>query len=68
MGGTNAWHRTVIREYDQELIQLVSVPSRDEFPTLDTAVEAYFFEATRLIDHTNEVVLQHLNSPDPVNE
>ncbi|KAJ7829792.1 hypothetical protein B0H13DRAFT_2372371 [Mycena leptocephala] len=64
------WHKLLepYRAYNDELIQLVSAPSEDEFPALHAAVAAYFSEATGLITRTNEVVLQRLNSADPVKD
>ncbi|KAJ7023529.1 hypothetical protein C8F04DRAFT_927379, partial [Mycena alexandri] len=63
----NGWHKHLepYREHDDELIRLASVPSDDEIPGLRKAVASYFTEATNLIVHTNEVVLQRLNSADP---
>jgi hypothetical protein len=64
----NGWHKHLepYRDYDAQLIQLASVPSDEEFPALHKAVASYFTAATNLIEHTNEVVLQRLNSADPV--
>ncbi|KAJ7211059.1 hypothetical protein B0H12DRAFT_1242619 [Mycena haematopus] len=61
------WHKLLepYSEYRDELIDLVSVPKEEEFPALKQAVTAYFRNATSLIAHTNEVVLQYLNSADP---
>lgn len=53
-------------EHGDELMQLVSVPSEDEFPFLHEAVASYFSTVTGLFEHMNEVVLQRLNSADPV--
>ncbi|KAJ7021731.1 hypothetical protein C8F04DRAFT_1313341 [Mycena alexandri] len=63
----NGWHKHLepYRKHDDELIRLASVPSDDEIPGLRKAVASYFTEATNLIEHTNEVVLQRLNSADP---
>jgi hypothetical protein len=63
----NGWHEHLhpYRENDEELRQLVSLPSDEEFPILHEAVASYFWTATNLIKKTNEVVLQRLNSADP---
>ncbi|KAJ7753798.1 hypothetical protein B0H16DRAFT_1690701 [Mycena metata] len=64
----NGWHKHLepYRDDDAQLIQLASVLSDEEFPALHKAVASYFTVATNLIEHTNEVVLQRLNSADPV--
>ncbi|KAJ7865473.1 hypothetical protein B0H14DRAFT_3599389 [Mycena olivaceomarginata] len=66
----NGRHKLIepYRDHIDELIQLASVPSKDEFPALHAAISAYFTYACDLIEHTNEVVLQRLNSADPEKE
>ncbi|KAJ7916710.1 hypothetical protein B0H13DRAFT_1871031 [Mycena leptocephala] len=63
----NGWaeHLHPYREHDEELRQLASLPSEEEFPILQEVVAAYFWKATKLIKKTHEVVLQRLNSADP---
>jgi hypothetical protein len=64
------WHKHLepYRAHDPELIELASVPYDGQFPCLYTAVSKYFSDAGKLIDKTNEVVLQKLNSADPDKE
>ncbi|KAJ7922259.1 hypothetical protein B0H13DRAFT_2411755 [Mycena leptocephala] len=63
----NGWaeHLHPYREHDEELRELASLPSEEEFPILQEVVAAYFWKATKLIKKTHEVVLQRLNSADP---
>ncbi|KAJ7825006.1 hypothetical protein B0H13DRAFT_1918837 [Mycena leptocephala] len=61
-------HMVSYCEHNKELMQLVSLPSEDEFPVLREVVASYFSTVTDLIEHTNEVVLQCLNSADPIKE
>jgi hypothetical protein len=64
------WHKHLepYRAHDPELIELASVPYDGQFLGLHTAVSKYFLDAGKLIDKTNEVVLQKLNSADPDKE
>ena len=66
---TTRWHEYVA-DFDipaKELCRRVALPRPDEedYRTLMDVVEVYFREAEALIDGTDELVLQRLNSPDP---
>ena len=67
---TTSWH-TYVESLNlpiDQLCRLVALPQPQEkaVETLSAAVETYFQEAISLIDSTDELVLQRLNSPDPV--
>ncbi|KAJ6533923.1 hypothetical protein DFH09DRAFT_1092298 [Mycena vulgaris] len=62
------WHEHVQPFKDEipELRHLVSMPSpRDKMYCLHDRVKEYLTNAMVLLDATDELVLQHLNSPDP---
>jgi hypothetical protein len=65
---TTKWDKHIAGFDVAELRALVAMPKKEEFPGLIEAVRHYFEQATDLIDHTDELVLQHLNSPDPEKE
>lgn len=48
-----------------ELQALVKPLAKHEQYRLVYMVHQYFQDATDLIDHTDELALQHLNTPDP---
>ncbi|KAI6020603.1 hypothetical protein EDC04DRAFT_2607399 [Pisolithus marmoratus] len=52
----------------KQLCSLVALPKNDDgdIPGLKDVVEAYYEEAIPLLDRTGELVLQRLNSPDPI--
>lgn len=62
------WHEHIRPYRTDELLALAAMPKETEFPGLISLVHSYFERATDLIDHTDELVLQHLNSPDPLKE
>lgn len=66
---TTGWHTYVesLNLTTELACQLVALPQSHEkgVEALSTAVETYFQEALCLIDDTDELVLQRLNSPDP---
>ncbi|KAF8162342.1 hypothetical protein K438DRAFT_1618458 [Mycena galopus ATCC 62051] len=61
------WHeiREPFNEHLPELVELASFPSETEFPLLADVVRTYFRKADALFEHTEELVLQHLNTHDP---
>ncbi|KAJ6456645.1 hypothetical protein C8R45DRAFT_1108917 [Mycena sanguinolenta] len=61
------WHeiREPYKDHVAELIELATFPAKDKFQTLVAAVRLYFQTADGLFDHTEELVLQHLNTHDP---
>jgi len=67
---TTRWHEHV-ENYDiQPLRRLVEIPGRDnnntELPGIKQAVKVYFDEALAWLPLTDELVLQKLNSADPL--
>lgn len=64
------WHKLVqpYTEQISQLCDLVAMPKDDEFPELQGHIHTYFDRATRLLDHTEDLVLQRVNSPDPDKE
>jgi hypothetical protein len=56
------WHLHVAGHIPEKLMSLVKPPQQ---PRLVGLVRRYFEEAADLIDHTDDLVLQHLNTPDP---
>lgn len=59
------WHLHIDGHDPAELMALVKpLTKREEFRLVDL-VHQYFQKATDLIDHTDELTLQHLNTPDP---
>ncbi|KAF9230085.1 hypothetical protein BU15DRAFT_84071 [Melanogaster broomeanus] len=67
---TTRWHEYVSSStWDVETLRrMVAVPkdNDDIIPGLRSAVQTYFQEALDLLDSTDELVLQRLNSPDPL--
>jgi len=65
---TTKWHEHVAGHDTATLRKLVEIPKFNDadMPHLRDAVEGYFREALKLIDVTDELVLQRLNTPDPV--
>jgi hypothetical protein len=59
------WHNHILGFDIQELCQLVAMPEESEFPGLHSCIKTYFADATNLIDHTDLLVLQRLNTPNP---
>ena len=62
------WDKHIAGFPVEELRSLIATPKEREFPGLIRCVRDYFERATDLIDHTDELVLQRLNSPDPTKE
>jgi hypothetical protein len=67
---TTKWHEHVAGHDTLALRKLVEIPKTDdiEMPGLQKAVEGYFKHTLTLLDLTDELILQRLNSPDPVKE
>lgn len=59
------WHKHILGKNVKSLCQRVSYPKEDTLSSLHEAVAMYFNKATALIDVTDTLVLQILNSPDP---
>jgi hypothetical protein len=61
------WHQHLepYRAHETELRSLVAMPKDDELLWLHKRVYEYFLMATGLIEDTDELVLQTLNSTDP---
>jgi hypothetical protein len=59
------WHLLVGGHDPPALMALVKPISQQEMPRLFGLVEHYYQKATDLIDHTDDLTLQHLNTPDP---
>lgn len=62
------WHQYIQDEPPAVLCKLAAIPSQEEFPDLQAKVLEYFNEATDLLDQTDELVLQRVNSSDPTKE
>ncbi|KAH7918103.1 hypothetical protein BV22DRAFT_985743, partial [Leucogyrophana mollusca] len=64
---TTKWHKHTEGHDVDGLRKLVAFPKGEEPATrgLTKAVESYYQAATGLLEHTDELVLQRLNSPDP---
>jgi hypothetical protein len=59
------WH-IHIQDYEtKELLSLISIPKEDEFPGLKNLVRTYMLKATDLMDSTDDLCLQYLNTADP---
>jgi hypothetical protein len=59
------WHLHV-QPYDKkQLGDLVKMPEKDTFPGLHENVTQYFETATNLLNDTDELVLQRINTADP---
>ncbi|KAI5980650.1 hypothetical protein EDC04DRAFT_2522496, partial [Pisolithus marmoratus] len=65
---TTRWHEHMAGKDIKKLCSLVALPKNNDgdIPGLRDAVEAYYEEALSLLDRTGELVLQRLNSPDPM--
>ncbi|KAI6041837.1 hypothetical protein EDC04DRAFT_2601317 [Pisolithus marmoratus] len=70
---TMHWHEWAwwLRKPTEELRAMVtlprpSLPEEEHYKTLVETIELYFEEAVTMIDSTDKLVLQWLNSPDPV--
>lgn len=59
------WHKHILGKSVKSLCQRVSYPVEDIYSGLHEAIAIYFNKATALIDVTDTLVLQILNSPDP---
>ncbi|KAK7434305.1 hypothetical protein VKT23_020255 [Stygiomarasmius scandens] len=62
------WHmllESVEAQYIPSVCAQVTYPVASEFPKLADAILHYFKQATNLLDHTDELVAQMLNSPEP---
>ena len=59
------WHVYVNGHNISQLHALVSMPKPEEFVDLQKGILAYFERATDMIDMTDELVLQRLNTSDP---
>ena len=67
---TTKWH-THVAGYDVKMLcKLVEMPGREDddphAPGIKGVVREYFEQATTLLEQTDELVLQRLNSPDPL--
>ncbi|KAG2126628.1 uncharacterized protein EDB93DRAFT_1096999 [Suillus bovinus] len=67
---TTKWHEHVAGYDVAALRMLVALPKADDhtMPNLMQAVEEYFESALVLLDITDELILQRLNSPDPLKD
>ncbi|KAG2063370.1 hypothetical protein BDR04DRAFT_1123305 [Suillus decipiens] len=67
---TTKWHEHVAGHDVATLRKLVEFPKADDptMPNIAHGVEAYFESALRLLEVTDELILQRLNSPDPLKE
>ncbi|KIL56726.1 hypothetical protein M378DRAFT_88899, partial [Amanita muscaria Koide BX008] len=62
------WH-TYVNGHDPTILHnLVSIPKQGEMEGLQAAILKYFNSATDLIDKTDELVLQKINTADPDKE
>ncbi|CAK5264041.1 unnamed protein product [Mycena citricolor] len=64
------WHEYIQPHQDSIglLIELASMPEKDDFPALHSAVLDYFQHATEFLPVTEEPVLQRINSSDPAKD
>lgn len=64
---TTEWHKHVIGHEAAALRKLVEIPQDTHpiMPGIATAVEQYFKSASILLDTTDELILQRLNTPEP---
>ncbi|KAG2063025.1 hypothetical protein BDR04DRAFT_953732, partial [Suillus decipiens] len=62
------WHEHTAGHDPATLRKLVEIPKADDpiMPDLTYAVEQYFESALVILDTTEELILQRLNSPDPL--
>lgn len=67
---TTKWHEHVAGHDVATLRKLVEFPKVDDpiMPKIAHGVETYFDGALRLLEVTDELILQRLNSPDPLKE
>ncbi|KAG2110465.1 hypothetical protein BD769DRAFT_1674624 [Suillus cothurnatus] len=67
---TTKWHEHVAGHDVATLRKLVEFPKANDIfmPNIAHWVEAYFESALRLLEVTDELILQRLNSPDPLKE
>jgi hypothetical protein len=67
---TTRWHEYVSSSFwdVESLRRMVAIPKDDDelMPGLRSAVGRYFQEGLDLLESTDELVLQRLNSPDPI--
>jgi hypothetical protein len=67
---TTRWHKYVSSSFwdVESLRRMVAIPkdNDDLIPGLRSAVNRYFQETLDLLESTDELVLQRLNSPDPI--
>ncbi|THG94526.1 hypothetical protein EW026_g6964 [Hermanssonia centrifuga] len=63
LNATN-WHNYT-QPYDPAVLRQTVVPAKDDYPILPEAIEAYMQNATALIEETDELTLQTLNTEDP---
>ncbi|KAI6140236.1 hypothetical protein BKA82DRAFT_4363753 [Pisolithus tinctorius] len=64
---TTQWHENIAGKNVKLLRSWVSLPKDNDgdVPGLKLAVQAYYRKALSLLDHTHELVLKRLHSPDP---
>ncbi|KAH9828612.1 uncharacterized protein C8Q71DRAFT_719204, partial [Rhodofomes roseus] len=60
------WHEHTAPFSPSQLRHLVLAPSANEFPSLFKTVESYFMDCVGLIEGTDLLVLQKLNTDDPL--
>jgi hypothetical protein len=67
---TTKWHEHVAGHEVATLRKLVEIPKVDDpiMPDIAKAVETYFESALVLLETTDELILQRLNSFDPLKE
>ena len=59
------WHLHVAGYDPRELMALVTPMHKKDMPRLVSLVHSYYLQATALIEETDDLTLQYLNSPDP---
>lgn len=62
---TTKWHLHIAGHAPEALMSAVKPLQEAEVPRLVGLVKRYFEDAADLIDITDDLVLQHLNTPDP---
>lgn len=62
------WHLYTNGQDPKQLKQFVSMPQEGEYDGLQASILEYFDCTTNLIDSTDELVLQRLNTSDPIKE
>ncbi|KAG6819212.1 hypothetical protein H0H93_014238 [Arthromyces matolae] len=60
------WLELIENRDVNELIKLVALPSKDEFPGLTDGIKWVFMTASSLFGEIPELTLQRLNTPDPI--